>query len=89
MRAKSEENQKYFDDLRLIFERASELETDNQFDVDAAWNLIAPQLKHSKKVIPFGKRWTTWVLLQHPLPFLLAYGRALPGTKYMIRLVSQ
>lgn len=59
--AKSEENQKYFDDLRLIFERASELETDNQFDVDAAWNLIAPQLKHSKKVIPFGKRWTTWV----------------------------
>lgn len=45
----SVENQRYFDELRQIFEHADTLENDTSFDVDAAWAKVAPQIRSSKK----------------------------------------
>jgi len=69
--AESEENQKYFDDLRLIFERASELETDTQFDVDAAWNRIAPQLRRSKRIDFRQPSWMMWASVAASVAILI------------------
>lgn len=58
--AESEEHRAYFEELRLIFDRAATLETDSQFDVDAAWNHIAPQMKRSKRIDFRQRSWMMW-----------------------------
>jgi Fe2+-dicitrate sensor, membrane component len=69
--AESEENQKYFDDLRLIFDHAAELETDTQFDVDAAWNRIAPQLSRSKRIDFRQRSWMMWASVAASVAILI------------------
>lgn len=57
----SAENARYFDGMQQLFERAASLETDPQFDVDAAWLKIAPQIRQSKRIKMQPKRWQPWV----------------------------
>lgn len=50
-----EANQKYFDHVKAIFERASSIEIQLQFDTDAAWNKVRGKLHREE-----GK--TVWML---------------------------
>lgn len=54
----SADNRRYFEELQQIFERAATLIPDTQFDVDAAWEKIAPQIHRSqyKKLLRIGKQ---------------------------------
>lgn len=52
-------NQKYFDNLKAIFDRASSTVSDLDFDTDAAWNKVSARIVES---IPNGK-----VVQMHPV----------------------
>jgi len=69
--AESEEHKAYFEELRLIFDRAATLETDTQFDVDAAWNHIAPQLRRSKRIDFRPRSWIMWASVAASIAILI------------------
>lgn len=48
--AKSEENQKYFDGIKLIYEKASKVYPDIDFNVDKAWGDVKGKMKFTPKV---------------------------------------
>jgi len=45
----SEENQHYFNQVKLIFEKSNAKEISNQFDADAAWLLVKTKLSEAKQ----------------------------------------
>lgn len=50
------ENQKYFNDLKIIFERAGAVKEWQSFDTDSAWNKLKSRLKESNvKTVPLDK----------------------------------
>lgn len=49
----SDDNRSYFDNLRLIFERAAAVRTFQEFDTDAAWNRVKSKLRQAEsRTIP-------------------------------------
>lgn len=55
-RQQNEENEKYFCQLKEIFENASAVTVQVEFDTDAAWNKVKSQLNKSKdNVIPINR----------------------------------
>jgi transmembrane sensor len=55
-RRQSEENEKYFRQLKEIFENASAATVQVEFDTDAAWNKVKSQLnKSNDNVIPINR----------------------------------
>ncbi len=69
--SESGQNQKYVDELRLILEKASTLETDTTFDVDAAWSRMAPQLRKSKTVTFKPNGWMMWASIAASIALLI------------------
>jgi transmembrane sensor len=51
-RDESEENRKYFEELRLIFEKAGGQRELHQFDADIAWKNLRAKLKNKGKSVP-------------------------------------
>ncbi len=52
----SEANEKYFNQLKEIFDKAGAVPVQVDFDTDAAWNKVKDQLKKEGKVISLNKR---------------------------------
>lgn len=51
-----QENQKYLDDLRLIFERTPRVAPQQKFNEDAAWNKVKERLKSGGNVVNLANR---------------------------------
>lgn len=56
----SEQNRNYFDQLKVIFEKASKVKEWQQFDADVAWLKLKAKLHQEARVVPLHKRiWPT------------------------------
>lgn len=51
----SEANEKYFNQLRLIFEKAGAVNVQVEFDADEAWSKVKSQIKNDGKVISINR----------------------------------
>lgn len=54
-RKQSEANEKYFNQLRLIFEKAGAANVQVEFDADEAWSKVKSQIKNDGKVISINR----------------------------------
>lgn len=70
-RLESNEHEEYFDELKLIFDRAALLEADTQFDADAAWNKVVPLLHKSKTVNFRARPWAIWTSVAASIAILI------------------
>lgn len=61
--AQNEGNQKYFDDLKAIFERAASIPVQEQFNTDAAWQRVKSKLK-PENVVPLRREANYWPVLR-------------------------
>ncbi len=61
--AQTEANQKYFDDLKAIFEKAASTPVQVQFNTDAAWQQLRAKLK-DEKVVPLRRETNYWPALR-------------------------
>jgi transmembrane sensor len=54
-------NRNYFDQLKLIFEKAADVPQTLEFDTDAAWTKVKSNLKKATPVIPIHRKsYTVW-----------------------------
>lgn len=54
--AETDQNRKYFDQLKLIFDKAAEIPQNMEFDTDIAWAKVRSNLKKSTPVIPMQRK---------------------------------
>lgn len=54
-RKQSEDNEKYFNQLNHIFDKAGATNVQVEFDADEAWNKVKSQIKHDGKVISINR----------------------------------
>lgn len=70
----SEENAKYFNTLKNIFEQAAQSEVKIQFDTDAAWNKVKEKIRHEEvKSIPLYRQeiWFTPLRIAAGIIFII------------------
>jgi transmembrane sensor len=59
-----EANQKYFDQVKSIFDKAAATPVQIEFDTDAAWNRVKARLKFEAKVVPLQPAGFNWQALR-------------------------
>src|SRR5687768_11201503 len=83
----SEDNRRYFDHLKTIFQRAASITDWHQFDADAAWNKVRGQLhqKQSGKTISLDRDSTGYGIL-----WKIAAGIVIIlGSVFIYRMISE